>query len=109
MQSKNAESVKFFKKSFKIDPNNAKVYKDASVAYDALFMATHDKAHLNSAIDALKAAAKLKPGDAQTYSQLTSAYTYFMQKDSALKYLQITEKLDPKAINPEVRKMLGNK
>jgi hypothetical protein len=29
-----------------------------------------------------------------------------MQKDSARKYLKITEKLDPTAINPEVKKML---
>jgi tetratricopeptide (TPR) repeat protein len=109
MQGKNAESVKFFKKAIKLNPNNSKIYKDASVAYGGLFMATHDKAHLNNAIDALKAAVRLQPGDAQTYSQLTSAYTYFTQKDSALKYLNITDQLDPKAINPQIREMIIKK
>jgi len=37
---------------------------------------------------------------------LTVAYSYFNQKDSARKYLEITDRLDPKAVNPEVREML---
>lgn len=46
---------------------------------------------------------------ATSYGQLTACYSYFMQKDSARKYLAITDRLDPKAINPEVRQILNDK
>jgi hypothetical protein len=36
---------------------------------------------------------------------LTSAYAYYAQKDSLRKYLKITDKLDPKLVDPQVRKI----
>jgi len=59
------------------------------------------------AIYSIKTAISLSPNNAQYYSQLTSAYTYFMQKDSARKYLEITDKLDPNIVNPGVRKLIN--
>ena len=72
-------------------------------------MQSHDVKVLDSAIYSLKKAIVLNPNNAQYYGQLTSAYSYFMQKDSARKYLEITDKLDPKAVNPEARAMINGK
>ncbi|WP_428328876.1 tetratricopeptide repeat protein [Mucilaginibacter sp.] len=107
-QRKFKESIPFFQRSLKLNPDNAKVWQDVSTSYGNLFVQTQDKKYLNAAIDAIKKAIHLDPKNAQLYGQLTASYSYFMQKDSARKYLKITETLDPTAINPEVKKLLTN-
>lgn len=109
MQGKFKESLPFFGKSMKLNPKNAKVLHDASVSYGNTFYQTKDVKYLNSSIQFLKTAISIEPRNAQFYAQLTAAYSYFNQKDSAKKYLKITDKLDFKVINPEVRKMLTGK
>jgi tetratricopeptide (TPR) repeat protein len=106
MQGKYKESLPFFKRSLKMNPNNARIWQDAFTSYGNVFGQTNDKKYLDAAIDALKHAIKLDPNNPQYYGQLTSAYSYYMQKDSARKYMAITDKLDPSAVNPQVRKML---
>lgn len=106
MQHKFKESVAFFERSLKIDPRNSRELQDESTSYGNLFMQTKDERYLNLCIDCLKKAVALTPKNAQLYGLLTASYSYFMQKDSAKKYLKITEKLDPSAINPEVKRML---
>jgi tetratricopeptide (TPR) repeat protein len=103
------ESISFFEHSLKLDPTKPKVWADESVSYGNLFMQSHDVKALDSVIYALKKAIVLSPNNAQYYGQLTSAYSYFMQKDSARKYLEITDKLDPKAIDPQARAMINSK
>jgi tetratricopeptide (TPR) repeat protein len=107
-QGKFMESIPFFERSLKLDPNNAKVLHDLSISYGNTFVQTRDKKYLNASISALKKAVNLDPKNPQFYGELTSAYCYFMQKDSAKKYFKITEQLDPNAINPEVKKLLDN-
>jgi hypothetical protein len=63
---------------------------------------------LRRAISYLKTAIAMNPNIARTYGNLTGLYIYFLQKDSAIKYLAITDKLDSSAINPEVRAILTN-
>jgi len=106
MQKKFKESIPFFERSIKINPTNAKVWGNASTSYGNAFFQTKDVKYLNSAIYSLKKAIGLDPHNAQFYGQLTSAYCYFTQKDSARKYLRITDQLDSNAINPETRKIL---
>jgi tetratricopeptide (TPR) repeat protein len=106
MQKKFKESLPYFEMALKLNPNDAKLWQDASTSYGNVFFETKDIKYLNSAINATKGAIKLQPKNPQLYSQLTAAYSYFMQKDSAQKYLKITDQLDPKAINPEVRNLL---
>jgi tetratricopeptide (TPR) repeat protein len=108
MQGKFKESIPFFERSIKLNPNNVKVLQDASTSYGNIFFETKDTRFLNSTIDALKAAANLDPRNPRIYAQLTGAYSYFMQKDSARKYLKITDKIDPNAVNPQVRKLLAD-
>lgn len=108
-QGKFQESLPFFEKAIKLNPANPKALADEANSYGNIFFQTKDIKYLNGVIDCLKKAIRLSPGNAQYYGQLTGAYSYFMQKDSARKYLAITDKLDPKAINPEVRTILNGK
>lgn len=78
-------------------------------SYAQMFVKNNDIKLLNKAIDSFKKSTNLDNKNVEAYSQLTASYTYFMKKDSALKYLKLTDKLDPNAINPEVRKFLLEK
>lgn len=109
MQGKFKESIPFFERSVKLNPSNAKALQDMSTSYGNVFFQTKDVKYLDLTIKALKAAAVLDAKNPVVYGQLTAAYTYFTQKDSARKYLRLADKLDPKAVNPEVRKMLSRK
>lgn len=100
------ESLPLLEKSIKLNSNNSKVYECIATSYGQLFFETKDATLLNKTIDNLKIAVLLDPKSANAFGQLTGAYTYFTQKDSARKYFALTDKLDPKAVNPEVRKML---
>ncbi|MCO5934110.1 hypothetical protein NAF17_01040 [Mucilaginibacter sp. RB4R14] len=106
LQRKYSESLKHFKKALKLYPNDEKVWQDYSISLGNLFFETKDVSYLNTSIDALKKAVIISPQNPHPYAQLTAAYTYFTQKDSAYKYLKITDQIDPTAIDLEVRKML---
>ncbi|WP_113651555.1 tetratricopeptide repeat protein [Pedobacter namyangjuensis] len=99
-------SIPHFEKSLKLKPNNSKVYESIASSYGQLFASSQKREFLDKAVDALKKADALDRSNARILSQLTSAYSYFKQKDSAIKYLKLTDKIDPKAINPQVRKLL---
>lgn len=103
------ESISFFEKSILLNPNNSKVFEGASTSYGQLFFKSKDVNQLNQCIEYLKNSVQLDQTNARAYAQLTAAYSYFMQKDSAKKYLEITDKLDPNAVNPEVRQSLLQK
>jgi len=109
MQKRFKESLPLFKRSLKIDSNNSKAWEDMSISYGNIFFETKNKAYLDSSIYATKKAIKFDARNPRFYGQLTSEYSYFVQHDSAKKYLKITEGLDPKAVNPEVRKFLDTK
>lgn len=99
-------SVPYFEKSLKLKPNNSKVYESLATSYGQLFISNQKSETLNKVIHVLKKANALDKNNPRILSQLTSAYSYFMQKDSALKYLKLTDKIDPNATNPEVRILL---
>jgi tetratricopeptide (TPR) repeat protein len=103
------KSIPFLAKSIEINPNNPKVYECISTSYGQIFFETKDIKYLNLTIENLKHSVRLNPNNASAYGQLTGAYSYFNQTDSARKYLEITDRLDPKAVNPEVRNLLSKK
>jgi len=109
MQRKFRESLPFFERSLKMNPNNAKVWGDASNSYGNAFYETKDEKYLKEAINALKCAIHLDPNNAGYYGQITSAYCYFTQKDSARKYLKIADRLNPNVVRPEERAMINVK
>ncbi|OGX88194.1 tetratricopeptide repeat protein [Hymenobacter glacialis] len=97
-------SVSLFKKSLAMNPKEANAWRDMAVSYGQMFFQTKDIALLHKSIDALKTCVKLDPQNALGYGGLVGAYAYFVQKDSARKYLAIADRLNPSAVNPEVRK-----
>lgn len=101
------ESLKYFKVSLRLDPSNPNVWHDASSSYGYLFHSTKDQAMLEESIHHLRKAISLDRKNARAYAQLTAAFCYYVQKDSAKKYLKITDSIDPSAINPQVRKLLS--
>lgn len=107
-QQKFLASIEYFEKSIQLNSNNAKVWECASTSLGQLFFQTKDQRLLDKSIDYLKKSLSLNPNNAGVLGQLTAAYSYFIQKDSALKYLKETDKIDPKMINPEVRNLLIN-
>ena len=109
MQMKPEESLIYFDKSLKINPNNSNVWLGLGISHGQIFSKTENKDHLDKTIEYLKKSIQLNPKNALAYGQLTGAYSYFMEKDSALKYLELTDKLDPNAVNPEVREILKKK
>ncbi len=109
MQGKFKESLPYFEKSAKLKPGNVRLLQDMSTSYGNAFFATKEQHYLNAAIMALYDAHKIEPANAVIVAQLAGAYSYFAQKDSANKYLKIADGLDPKAVNPAVRKILTGK
>ena len=103
------ESIPFFEKSIELNPNNSKVYESLSTSHGQLFYQTKKIEHLNLTIDNLKKAIKLDKTNASLYGKLSGAYAYFTQKDSLRKYMKIAENLDPKVVDPEVRKIANEK
>lgn len=103
------ESLKYFEKSLKMNSNNSNVWLCASTSYGQLFYKSKDINLLNKSIEYLKIAVSLDPNNAIAYGQLTAAYTYFEQKDSAMKYLNITDKINPSAVKPAVRQFITGK
>ena len=100
------ESLQYFEKSLKLNPDNSNAWLSASTSYGQLFFQAKDMNLLNKSIDCLKKSISLDPNNARAYGQLTAAYSYFVQKDSARKYLEITDRLDSAAVNPEVREFI---
>lgn len=99
-------SIPLFERSLQLKPGNAKVYEAMATSYGQLFVATNETSLLNKAIVALRKADSLDRNNPRILAQLTSAFTYFNQKDSANKYLRLTDRIDPNAIHPDVRATL---
>ena len=103
------QSISLFEKSIQLNPNNPKVYESMATSYGQLFTETKKTEYLNLIIQNLKSSIKLDKNNAKNYGSLASAYSYFTQKDSLKKYLKITDKLNPKMIDPDVRKIATQK
>ncbi len=106
-QKKYKESIGYFNKSIQINPKNSKVWECASISYGQIFYDTKDIKKLDTCIIYLKNAIQIDPKNVKAYAQLTASYYYFSQKDSAKKYLKITDEMDINAINPNLRKALS--
>ena len=108
-QKKYKESVVFFDHSLRLNAANPRVWESAATSYAQLFFKTKDVSFLTKSASFLKGAIKLEEKNPRLYAELTAVYSYFDQKDSANKYLEITDQLDKHAVSPEVRKTItGN-
>ena len=99
-------SLPLFERSLQLNPNNALAWHDESISNGNIFLATRDKKYINAVIYDLRQAIHIDPQNAGYYGELTNAFNYFMQKDSAKKYLRIADKMGAQTVAPQVRQML---
>ena len=98
------KSVFYLTKSIALNPNNGKVFYCTAISYGQMFIEKNDKKYLDLAIKNLNKAVKIEPRNGSYYAQLANSYAYYSKKDSLNKYIKKTDEIDPKLINPEVRK-----
>jgi tetratricopeptide (TPR) repeat protein len=109
IQNKFKESLPYFMRSIQLNPNNIRLLQDASVGYGNTYLATKNEVYLDTCITLLKKAVKIEPANAGLYAQIAAAYFYSSKQDSTRKYANMTYRLDPKAVPPNLKKMVGNK
>jgi tetratricopeptide (TPR) repeat protein len=102
-------SLPLFQRSLQLNPNNPQVWHDESISNGNIFFATKDEKYINAVIYDLRQAIHIDPKNAGYYGELTNAYSYFMQQDSARKYLKIADKMGSQTVAPQVRQMLTTK
>jgi tetratricopeptide (TPR) repeat protein len=98
------ESLPLFQRSLELNSNNSKVYEGLGTSYGNLFFETEDSSLIDKSVENLRIAVQLDPKSAYSLSQLTAAYFYSGQLDSARKYLELADKLDPNVMKPDARK-----
>lgn len=103
------QSVNFLEQSIAIEPKNPNVYESLATSYGQLYLKTQKETYMNLRIKALRKAVALSPKKASAYGELANSYAYFTQKDSLIKYIKITDDLDPTIISDEVRAMARKK
>ena len=106
MKGQFKSSIVELEKSLSIDSNNPKALQSIATSYGQYFFQTKDETYLQKCIASLKRCVRIEPNNARAFGQLTGAYSYMVQKDSARKYLLITDRINPADVNPEVRQML---
>ena len=109
MKGQYKESISLFKKSISLNAKNALVWEAGSISYIQVFFKTQNLKQLDTCIIYLKEAIKLDNKNAGLFAELATAYSYFYQKDSARKYMEITDKLDVNAMDPQAREIIIKK
>ena len=102
-------SIPYFKRSLKLKKDNPKVYESLSTSYGQLYVKTKDRKMLDKAVECLKKANSLDKNNPRILAQLTAAYCYYSRKDSAYKYKELTDRIDPEAIPTRIRAFLSQK
>ncbi|MCE6990723.1 tetratricopeptide repeat protein [Dyadobacter sp. CY323] len=105
-QERFRESIPFFKKSLRLNPENPIVWEAAAQSYGNIYADTRSQKDLDSSIYYLRHSFRLDPKNSGTISKLTMAYLYAMKKDSATKYLKLAEQIDPGSVPDEIRRMI---
>lgn len=107
-QGKDKESLRYFDKYLALDPANAEVLRLSALSYIHIYDEGREKDEtlLDKSIIRLKKAVISEPEDARAYSLLVKAYAYKNEIDSARKYMEITDRLNPDIIEREIREYI---
>lgn len=109
---KTDEARELLNRSIILDPKNAKAWRSLAITdwmkFDEQLKATRriEIDRLNTMIEHLKKAISISPQDDLSFYYLTFAYSHFNQKDSARKYMKITDGLNPNLINIQLRESI---
>lgn len=109
LQEKFRESLPFFAKAIKLNPQVIRLLQDASVGYGKTYLSTKKQTYLDTAIVMLKKAVVIEPKNAGLYAQIAAAYAYSTKQDSTRKYVNLTHKLDPGAVPPHLKNIVNHK
>ena len=107
MKEQFRSSIPLFKKYLMMSPNEAKAWEGLGMSYGQLFFQSKKPTFLDSSIMATKQCVKIDPTYGRGYAQLAASYAYYIQKDSAKKYLAIADKLNPALVSAEARQMIN--
>lgn len=104
------EAVKYFEMARKYKPEFAEFYLSSGSAYGKLYETTKNASHLKMAISDFERSASINAKNGEAYAQLTASYYNLGKKDLAVKYLKLSDAINPELVHPELRKQLtGNK
>jgi tetratricopeptide (TPR) repeat protein len=105
-------SVDFFERALALQKMDASaiikgnLWRDAALSYENYFYETKEIHYLNISIKYLKKSLEFNPDNPMAYHDLTVAYFYHSQNDSARKYMNLSDKYNPKFIPEELRKLI---
>lgn len=97
----------YFKYAIKMAPTNGRLWRDAAVVYHQCFVKTKDTKWLDTCITYFKTSLVLDSSDKQVFGIIAAEYSYHHQKDSALKYLILSDSIDPGLVPDDIRKAIN--
>jgi tetratricopeptide (TPR) repeat protein len=103
------ESLYFFEKSLRINPDNPEVWHSASISYGSLYMQTKNKTYLQNGINCLRNVVIIDDTNPVSLAHLSAAFAIAGQRDSVEKYWKLTKKINPEATDPDVERILAAK
>jgi len=101
------ESIKLLNRSVKLNPENALVWQSLAVMNGEKYKQENDFQCLETMVEHLKKSIALSFQHEESYRLLTVAYCDLSQQDSAFKYMQITDQMNPKLIDADLRKKIS--
>jgi len=102
-QGKFEESVEFVQRSLSLHPESSDNVRFLGLTYENLYFQTQKEDYLNLSIEQLKKSISINPDNSLSYAMLAEVYNLANKNDSARKYMEITDTLNPGLIKPELR------
>jgi tetratricopeptide (TPR) repeat protein len=106
MNNKYSESLEYFNMAEKLNNKNPRLLESMSSSYLNIFNETKDVVYLDKGIEYLKKSFAIDSSNNRVLSFLVKAYNYYVQRDSATKYLRIIDARDPSLIDDTTRQQI---
>ena len=103
---KSKQAIKIFDIGKKHNPTDSDFYIASASAYGDLYQKNEDKSQLHKAIKDLETAVKLDQNNVLAYVVMTKMYAALNMKAKAIENMKKAEKIDPKSIDPILKKFL---
>lgn len=100
------EALPYAEKSVKLNPESSDNWQFLGATAETLYFQTKDEEYLSRSIEYLRKSISIDPENAMSYSILTEVYNLSNQNDSARKYMEIADRLNPELISQELRQKI---